>query len=127
MKKLLIAMVFMGLATSAQAQFTGSDVGMPPQDLLISPFEISKVEAVRQMPDDTYVTVVGNIIAQQGRDRDKYLFQDETGEIIVEIDKKLWRNQPVSPETTVKILGELDQSRHQDRVKIEAVYLEVIQ
>ncbi|UNM95783.1 NirD/YgiW/YdeI family stress tolerance protein [Ignatzschineria rhizosphaerae] len=127
MKKLLIAMVFMGLATSAQAQFTGSDVGMPPQDLLISPFEISKVEAVRQMPDDTYVTVVGHIIAQQGRDRDKYLFQDETGEIIVEIDKKLWRNQPVSPETTVKILGELDQSRHQDRVKIEAVYLEVIQ
>lgn len=127
MKKLLIAMVFMGLATSAQAQFTGSDVGMPPQDLLISPFEISKVEAVRQMPDDTYVTVVGNIIQQQGRDRDKYLFQDETGEIIVEIDKKLWRNQPVSPETTVKILGELDQSRHQDRVKIEAVYLEVIQ
>lgn len=120
-------MVFMGLATSAQAQFTGSDVGMPPQDLLISPFEISKVEAVRQMPDDTYVTVVGNIIQQQGRDRDKYLFQDETGEIIVEIDKKLWRNQPVSPETTVKILGELDQSRHQDRVKIEAVYLEVIQ
>lgn len=127
MKKLLIAMVFIGFATSAQAQFTGSDMGTPPQDLLISPFEVSKVKAVRTMPDDTYVTVVGHIIQQQGRDRDKYLFQDETGEIIVEIDKKLWRNQPVSSETTVKILGELDQSRHPDRVKIDAVYLEVIQ
>lgn len=127
MKKLLMTMLFMGISTISYAQYTGTLEDLSSQDFFVSPYEVSRVADVRKMPDDIYVTIVGNIVAQKGHDREKYLFKDESGEIIVEIDKKIWRNQPVSPETKVKILGELDQSRRADRVKVEVVYLEVIQ
>lgn len=127
MKKLLIAAVLVGTTTIAQAQFTGESAAeLNPAVTFVSPFVTSTVADVRQMADDTYVTVEGNIIQQQGRDHEKYLFKDATGEIIVEIDRKVWRGQPITPDVKVKILGELDQSRNPERVKIEAVYLEVL-
>ena len=128
MKKLLIATMLVGTITVAQAQFTGEKMTeSTPAITFVSPFVTSTVADVRQMADDTYVTVEGNIIQQQGKDHEKYLFKDATGEIIVEIDRKVWRDQPITPDVKVKILGELDQNRNPERVKIEAVYLEVIQ
>lgn len=128
MKKLLIATMLVGTITVAQAQFTGEKMTeSTPAITFVSPFVTSTVADVRQMADDTYVTVEGNIIEQQGKDHEKYLFKDATGEIIVEIDRKVWRDQPITPDVKVKILGELDQNRNPERVKIEAVYLEVIQ
>lgn len=127
MKKLLIATMLVGTITVAQAQFTGEKMTeSTPAITFVSPFVTSTVADVRQMADDTYVTVEGNIIEQQGKDHEKYLFKDATGEIIVEIDRKVWRGQPITPDVKVKILGELDQSRNPERVKIEAVYLEVL-
>ena len=128
MKKLLIATMLVRTITVAQAQFTGEKMTeSTPAITFVSPFVTSTVADVRQMADDTYVTVEGNIIQQQGKDHEKYLFKDATGEIIVEIDRKVWRDQPITPDVKVKILGELDQNRNPERVKIEAVYLEVIQ
>lgn len=127
MKKLLLASFLIASTAVAQAQFTGGTATDSSEPILVSPFVINSVSSVRQMPDDTYVTVEGNIISQEGRDKDKYLFKDATGEIIVDIDKKLWKGQMITPETTVKILGELDQNRNPDRIKIDAVYIEVAQ
>lgn len=127
MKKLFIATLLVATTAIAHAQFTGETEHSKEDVKLISPFVISSVSDVRQMPDDTYVTVQGNIVQQQGHDKEKYLFRDTTGEIIVEIDRKLWKGQQVAPETEVKILGELDQSRNPERVKIDAVYIEALQ
>lgn len=126
MKKLFIAALLVGTASMASAQFVEDRAQTETQAEIVSPYVISSIEKVRQMPDETYVTVQGHIIAQKGHDKEKFLFKDDSGEIMVEVDKKVWRHQPVTPETTVKILGELDQSRDPHRVKIEAVYLEVI-
>lgn len=82
---------------------------------------------VGTLPNDTYVTVEGYIVQQQGRDKEKYLFKDATGEILVEIDDKLWKGQAITPETKVKVLGELDQNRNPERIKIDAVYIEATQ
>lgn len=127
MKKLLIATLLIGTTTIAQAQFTGNNDAAELTEAFVSPYVTTDIKTVRQMPDDTYVTVEGHILQQFKNDRKKYLFQDHSGEIILKVDDKIWRNQQVTPETKVKVLGELDQSRHPDRVKIEAVYLEVIQ
>ena len=79
------------------------------------------------MPDNSYVTIEGNIVEQLATDNEKYRFSDASGQIVVEIDDKLWKGQQIGPENKVKILGELDQSRNPDKVKVEAVYIEVLQ
>lgn len=124
MKKLFLASFLIASTAVAQAQFTGGTATATEDVVLVSPFVTSSISAVRQMPNDTYVTVEGNIVQQQGRDKEKYLFKDATGEILVEIDDKLWKGQAITPETKVRILGELDQNRNPERIKIDAVYIE---
>lgn len=127
MKKLLLASFLIVSTTVAHAQFTGDSAAAKEEVRLVSPFVISNISEVRQMPNDTYVTVEGYIVQQQGRDKEKYLFKDATGEILVEIDDKLWKGQAITPETKVKVLGELDQNRNPERIKIDAVYIEATQ
>jgi uncharacterized protein (TIGR00156 family) len=54
----------------------------------------------------TYLTMTGNIVSHLREDY--FLFRDATGELRVEIDNRVFRNQPVTPETTVRIHGEID-------------------
>lgn len=127
MKKLFIATLFVGTTMMPQAQFMENDANVVAQKDIVPPYVISNVAAVREMADNTYVSIQGNIVQRQGHDQEKYLFKDASGDIIVEIEDHVWRHQTVTPGTTVKILGELDQSSDPHRVEIEAVYLEVIQ
>ena len=64
------------------------------------------VSQAKEMRDDTPVVVQGHIVQRMG-DED-YLFEDATGSITVEIDRKDWRGQTVSPTDTVKLYGEVD-------------------
>ena len=68
--------------------------------------EISTVKQAMEMPDDAMVTLKGNIEKQIKKD--KYIFKDATGEMTVEIGKKVWAGQNVSPSDTVVITGEID-------------------
>lgn len=70
---------------------------------------ISTVAQAKQMPDDSWVTLQGNIIKQIGKE--DYVFKDNTGEINVEIDDRDWRGITVSPQDTVIITGEVDTHR----------------
>ena len=56
----------------------------------------------------TYLTLTGNVVSHLREDY--FLFSDATGEIRVEIDNRVFRNQPVSPEDTVRIHGEIDRN-----------------
>jgi uncharacterized protein (TIGR00156 family) len=64
------------------------------------------VEKAAEARVGTYATVTGNIINQLGEDY--YTFQDDTGEIRVEISPEMWRNQAVNPETLVRMQVEVD-------------------
>ena len=73
-------------------------------------------------PDDTYCSLTGNIISRTGHE--KYLFKDQTGTITVEIDDKKFYGRTVTPETVVRIVGEVDW--HVGNNEIEVDYLEII-
>lgn len=64
------------------------------------------VKAIKSMRDDTYVTLTGKIVSRIGGD--KYVFQDGTGQITIDIDDEDFRGQSVSPQNTVRITGEVD-------------------
>lgn len=83
---------------------------------------IVTVDQVKGMDDDSMVWVEGNIIQKNGDE--KYLFQDATGSIIVEIDDGAWRGLVVGPTDTVRIYGEVDHGMFNTEIDID--YIEKI-
>lgn len=80
---------------------------------------VSTVEQVKNLSDDSWVTLKGNIIKQVGKK--DYIFKDATGEIEVEIDHKRWRGQVVTPEDLVEITGEVDKDWNKFEVEVKQI------
>ena len=95
---LVLILVAFLLPAIAMAQFTGPTVKG----------QTSTVEQARKARVDTYVTVTGNIVAHLREDY--FTFRDSTGEIRVEIEPEVWRNREVGPDTTVRLLAEVDRN-----------------
>jgi uncharacterized protein (TIGR00156 family) len=91
--------------SSVSAQFTGPG---PKSD-------VRTVEEARKAQINTYVTVTGLIVAHLREDY--YTFKDETGEVRVEIEDRVWENREVGPEIQIRIVAEVD------RTLVGAVYL----
>ncbi|MFZ1727008.1 MAG: NirD/YgiW/YdeI family stress tolerance protein [Albidovulum sp.] len=70
--------------------------------------QVSTVQEVKTARLGSYVTVVGNIVDHLREDY--YTFRDETGEIRVEIEDRVWQNRSVTPDTQVRLLAEVDRN-----------------
>ncbi|TYA37165.1 YgiW/YdeI family stress tolerance OB fold protein [Aggregatibacter actinomycetemcomitans] len=80
---------------------------------------VSKASEAGSWQDDQYIILQGNIVKQVGKD--DFIFKDASGEIQVEIERKAWRGQDVSPSDEVKLYGEVDKSWNKTEVDIERV------
>lgn len=80
---------------------------------------IVTIKQVKEMRDDVPVIVQGNIVQRMGGE--KYLFEDKTGSITVEIDNEDWRGQTVSPSDTVKLYGEVDAGLFKTEIDVDYV------
>lgn len=78
--------------------------------------EAVTVEAAKQLRDDHPVILRGRIERFLGDE--KYLFADETGSVVIEIDDRLWRGFSADQNDVVEITGSVD--RDFSRVEIEA-------
>ncbi len=106
---LSLALVFMlalpACAASKQGGFAGpgSDPGggfKGPGPALVT------VEQAMSMADDSRVTLRGHIERSLGGD--EYLFRDASGTIQVDIDRKRWQGQTITPTDLVEIQGKVD-------------------
>lgn len=80
---------------------------------------IVTVKQVNEMRDDVPVIVKGHIVQRMGDE--KYLFEDATGSITVEIDEDDWRGQTIAPTDTVKMYGEVDRGLFKTEIDIDYV------
>lgn len=125
MKKIsLIAVFGVLIAGSSFANFEGPSapeaVAENAKGGFVSGAEtIVTVKQVNEMRDDIPVIVKGNIIQRMGDD--KYLFEDSTGSIAVEIDDDDWRGQTVSPSDTVKLYGDVDRGLFKTEIEVEYI------
>jgi uncharacterized protein (TIGR00156 family) len=129
MKKMTISVLSLLLITgSAFAEFTGSDnVAKPevqqhanPKGGFVGGKEtIVTVKQVNEMRDDVPVIIQGVILQRTGDE--KYLFEDNSGSIIVEIDDEDWRGQTVTPTDTVKLYGEVDRGIFKTEIDVDYV------
>ena len=80
---------------------------------------VSTVKQAKEMRDDVPVIVQGKILQRMGDD--KYLFEDVTDSITVEIDDEDWRGQTVTPNDTVKLYGEIDSGMFKTEIDVDYV------
>ncbi len=80
---------------------------------------ILTVDQVKGMGDDSKVWVEGVIVQKNGDE--KYLFQDATGSIIVEIDDDAWHGLVIGPTDTVRIYGEVDHGLFNTEIDIDYI------
>ncbi len=125
MKKLsLIAFVGVLAISAAHADFVEPTPVAAPTAQTTGGFvggkeSIVTVRQVKEMRDDVNVVVKGKILQRLGDE--KYLFEDGTGSITVEIDKKDWRGQTVTPDDTVKLYGEVDRGILKTEIDVDYV------
>lgn len=67
---------------------------------------IKTVQQALSANDDAQVELRGNVVKSLGDE--KYQFRDQTGSITVEIDHELWQAKPISANTPVTLIGEVD-------------------
>ncbi|CAM4057189.1 YgiW/YdeI family stress tolerance OB fold protein [Serratia silvae] len=80
--------------TSPQGGFSGPSAAL------------TTVDKVKSMSDDTWVMLQGNIEQRVGDDT--YTFRDATGTLTVEIDRKRWNGQTITPKDKVQLEGKVD-------------------
>ena len=85
--------------------------------------EVVPVNSISDMNDDTKVTIEGYIVEQISVDH--YLFKDDTGDIKVEIEDKIFRGANVTPETQIRLIGDVD--RDWKKVSVDVDYLEIVE
>ena len=122
MKKIsVIAAVctFVGGAAMAGFQADTPQQPMPRGGFVGGAETISTVKQVKEMRDDVPVIVQGHIVQRMGDD--KYLFEDSTDSVTVEIDRKDWRGQTVTPSDTVKLYGEVDAGLFKTEIDVDYV------
>lgn len=107
MKKLLTLATLLTISSTALAGFQGSNQqggfsgGSAGQAATVA-------QALKASYDDMPIQLTGKIVSQISGD--KFIFQDKTGQITIEIDDDhdVWQGQNVTPNDTITIFGKVD-------------------
>jgi len=114
MFKGLIVVLFTSLfSLSAFAAFVG------PGSTSI---QTTTVKEAIELADDSKVALEGTLVKQTSDEH--YLFKDQTGEVMVEIDSEDFRHVTVTPEDKIRITGEVDSDWSENKIDID--HLELI-
>jgi uncharacterized protein (TIGR00156 family) len=105
---LMAALAACGISADEWGGFTG------PSSLVVG-----KVSEVKNLPNDTHVVLEGKIERELSRER--YLFNDGTDTITVEIDRDEWHGLTVGPDDVVVLYGEVDRSFQGVKIEVERI------
>ncbi|MGY5453026.1 NirD/YgiW/YdeI family stress tolerance protein [Agarivorans sp. MS3-6] len=97
--KLLVLLSTLTISTAALAGFVGSEITS----------NITSVQSVQSMSDDSRVTLEGYIVKYMGSEH--YLFKDDTGNIEVDIDNEDFNGLDITQNDKIRIIGEVDSGR----------------
>ena len=78
------------------------------------------VSEARNLPNNSWVILTGNIVNVLPGGK-YYTFRDATGEIVAEIERKVWRGSSYGPSDRVEIHGYVEVSRGQVSIEAKAI------
>lgn len=107
---LLPALVFL-LAGPAHAAFEGAPAAPASaggfQGPSYGPSAVDTVAKALKAKDDTPCVLEGYIVSS-GPERERYIFKDSTGQMVIELDDDLFTGRTVTPSNLVRLYGEVD-------------------
>lgn len=80
---------------------------------------VMTVDKAKALSNDQWVMLRGKI--EKRLSDENYLFRDNTGTIVVEIDEKYWAGVTVGPEDKVEISGKLDKKFNSTEVEVKSL------
>ena len=80
---------------------------------------ITTVSQAKDLRDNVPVVMTGYIIKSLGDE--KYTFQDDSGNMTVEIDDENWRGLTVSPADRVRLRGQVDRGIFSTEIDVERI------
>ncbi|MGX2973506.1 YgiW/YdeI family stress tolerance OB fold protein [Ursidibacter arcticus] len=78
----------------------------------------SVADAIKAV-DDTSAVLVGSIVKQI--DKNEFIFKDSTGEIQIDVSKRAWNGQTITPQDTIEIRGKVDKDWTQAEIDVKQI------
>lgn len=127
MKKVILFTSIFALSTVAVAKggfHNGSQNGgfkgeRAPQGFVDESLAVKSVSAALNAKDDTPVILTGSIVKQI--DKDDFIFKDSTGEIQIDVNKRAWKGQTITPKDTIEIRGKVDKEWSKTEIDVRHV------
>ncbi len=117
MKKLL-AIILLGLSTSALAGFNDNSSHLQQIELN----QITTIKQAMSARDDAKVAITGYIIERIKNKDDEFIFRDESGKTIqIEIDNDVWNGLNISPQDKITIYGEVDKDFTKTTIDVKKI------
>jgi uncharacterized protein (TIGR00156 family) len=111
LKNILITITLLSVSISAVAEFVG------PGARTIN----RTVSEIPSTKEGARIILVGKLINQV--DDEYYTFQDDTGQMVVEIHPDELIEIMVTPKTKIKLLGEVDDGKHNSKVDVDHIVI----
>ncbi|MDE7065345.1 MAG: NirD/YgiW/YdeI family stress tolerance protein [Desulfovibrionaceae bacterium] len=109
MRLVLSFLLLTALAVPAYAAFDGPGVsGAPGGFEGPGAHKVTRAAQVRDARDDTPCVLEGHIVSKVTGREDEYMFKDDSGEVVVDIDDKVFGGRRVTPQNRVRLHGEVD-------------------
>ena len=81
--------------------------------------EPTKVVDAETWLDDQVVVLEGKIVKQVGKK--DFIFKDDSGELTIEVERKAWHGETVTPNDKVKVIAEVEKSW--GKTELEALFV----
>lgn len=126
MKKVIALTTLLVLSSAAIAQggFQDSNNPRPQKNTAQQGFfdENSAVKTVKEAldaKDNTFVILEGNIVNQI--DDDEFMFRDVSGEVKIDVSKRAWNGQTISPQDKIQIRGKVDKEWNKTEIDVKQI------
>ncbi|AHG18927.1 hypothetical protein Z042_04395 [Chania multitudinisentens RB-25] len=80
---------------------------------------LTTANQVKSLNDNAWVILQGNLEQRIGDDT--YTFRDATGTLTVEIDRKRWNGQTITPKDKVQLEGKVDKEWNSVEVDVKSI------
>lgn len=80
---------------------------------------VKSVKDIQAASDKSFVMIEGKITKQVGKK--DFIFQDATGEVEIEVSRRAWQGQTISPNDTVEIRGKIDKEWNKTEVEVKQI------
>ena len=129
MKKAIILTTLLAVSTVSMAKGDSDDrhrggyhegkAQMQQQGFFDESAAVKTVADALKASDDTLVILEGQIVKQL--DSDEFTFKDATGEIQIDVSKRAWAGQTITPQDTIQIRGKVDKEWGNTEVDVKQV------